>query len=77
MAWLSANLVNIVLIAVIAAVVILIIRGMIRDEKNGKCSCGGDCGCCGLCAAAADLPKNPDELKARSAASDRQTAAAK
>ncbi len=63
MAWLSANLVNIVLIAVIAAVVFLLIRGMIRDKKAGKCSCGGDCGCCGLCSAAADLPKSMDELQ--------------
>ncbi len=63
MAWLSANLVNIVLIAVIAAVVFLLIRGMIRDKKAGKCSCGGACGCCGLCSAAADLPKSMDELQ--------------
>ncbi len=48
-AWLSANLINIVLIAVIALVVGLLIRGMIRDKKAGKRSCGGNCGSCGAC----------------------------
>lgn len=34
--------------AVIAGVVALIIRGMIRDKKNGKSiHCGGDCSHCG------------------------------
>ena len=49
LAWFSANLINIVLIAVIALVVWLLIRGMIRDKKAGKCSCGGSCGGCGAC----------------------------
>ena len=40
LAWLSANLVNIALILVIALVVVLLIRGMIRDKKAGKSSCG-------------------------------------
>ena len=48
-AWLSANLINIVLIAVIALVVGLLIRGMIRDKKAGKRSCGGNCACCASC----------------------------
>ncbi len=50
MTWLAANLINIVLIAVIALVVALIIRGWIRDKKAGKSSCGGNCAHCGLCA---------------------------
>ena len=48
-AWLSANLINIVLIAVIVLVVGLLIRGMIRDRKAGKRSCGGNCASCGAC----------------------------
>lgn len=48
-AWLSANLINIVLIAVLALVVGLLIRGMIRDRKAGKSSCGGNCAACGAC----------------------------
>ena len=47
--WLSANLINILLVAVIAAVVVLLIRGMIRDKKAGKSSCGGSCASCGAC----------------------------
>jgi hypothetical protein len=48
LAWLAANLINIVLILVIAAAVGLILRGMIRDRKTGKSSCGG-CASCGAC----------------------------
>ena len=48
-AWLSANLINIVLIAVIVLVVGLLIRGMTRDRKAGKSSCGGNCAACGAC----------------------------
>lgn len=47
--WLSANLINIVLIAAIALLVGLLIRGMIRDRKAGKPSCGGSCAGCGAC----------------------------
>ena len=47
--WLSTNLINIVLIAVIAAAVILMIRGMVRDRKAGKRSCGCNCASCGAC----------------------------
>lgn len=50
LAWLSANLVNIALIAVLALVVGWLIRGMIRDKKAGKSSCGGNCASCGACA---------------------------
>lgn len=47
--WLSANLINIVLIAFIALIVGLLLRGMIRDKKAGKSSCGGSCASCGAC----------------------------
>ena len=45
--WLSANLINIALILVIALVVTLIVRGMIRDRKSGRSGCGGNCADCG------------------------------
>ena len=48
-AWLSANLINIVLVAVIALITGLLIRSMIRDKKAGKSSCGGNCASCGAC----------------------------
>ena len=47
--WLAANLINIALILVIALVCFFIIRGMIRDKKQGKSSCGGNCAGCGAC----------------------------
>ena len=49
LAWLAANLINIVLILVIAAAVALILRGMIRDRKTGRSPCGGGCASCGAC----------------------------
>ena len=53
--WLSANLVNIVLIAALVLIVGLLIRGMIRDRKAGKspCACKG-CSACGGCSAMND-----------------------
>ena len=53
LACLSANLINIVLIAVIVLVVGFLIRGMVRDKKAGKSSCGGSCGACSGCSACA------------------------
>ncbi len=47
--WLSANLINFALIAVIVLVVAFLIRGMIRDRRAGKRSCGGNCAGCGAC----------------------------
>ena len=47
--WLSANLVNIALIAALVLIVGLLIRGMIRDRKAGKSPCGGNCAACGAC----------------------------
>ena len=48
-AWLSANLINIVLVAVIVLITWLLIRSMVRDKKAGKSSCGGNCASCGAC----------------------------
>ena len=49
MAWLSANLVNIILTAVIVLIVGLLIFVMVRDKKAGKSSCGGNCASCASC----------------------------
>lgn len=49
LAWLSANLINIALIAALVLIVGLVLRGMIRDKKAGKSSCGGNCASCGAC----------------------------
>ena len=56
-AWLTANLINIALIAVIALVVSLLIRSMIRDRRAGKSSCGGNCASCGACGGCASCGK--------------------
>ncbi len=58
-AWLTANLINIALIAVIALVVGLLIRSMIRDKKAGKSSCGGNCASCGACGKCGAARKSP------------------
>ena len=47
LAWLSANLITIVLVALIVLIVAFLIRGMIRDRRAGKSSCGGSCACGG------------------------------
>ena len=49
--WLSANLINLVIVAVLIIAVGLAIRSMVRDRKAGKCSCGASCGSCGACGA--------------------------
>ena len=46
----TSHLADIVIIAAIALVVFFIVRGMIRDKKAGKSSCGGSCAGCGACA---------------------------
>ena len=53
MMWFSANWINLLLVAVIALITALLIRGMIRDRKTGKSACGGNCACCGVCPHAA------------------------
>ena len=60
-AWLSANLINIALVAVIALIVGLLIRGMIRDKKAGKSSCGGNCAGCGACGKCGRIPVSADK----------------
>ncbi len=57
LAWLSANLINIALTAVIVLIVGLLVRGMIRDRKAGKRSCGGNCAACGACSGCSSCGK--------------------
>ena len=53
LAWLAANLINIVLIVAIALLVTVLIRSLIRDKKAGRgCGgCGENCGGCSGCSA--------------------------
>ena len=64
-AWLSANLINIVLIAVIALITGLLIRSMIRDKKAGKSSCGGNCAGCGACSGCSACGKMCPQVKTK------------
>ncbi len=59
--WLSANLINIALVAVIALIVGLLLRVMIRDKKTGRSACGGNCTGCASCVRCAreTLNKSP------------------
>ena len=47
--WISENIGTIVVGLVLLAVVILIVRIMMRDKKQGKSSCGGNCAGCAAC----------------------------
>ena len=39
---------TLIVLAIVAAAVVLAIRSMVKDKKNGKSlSCGGDCKHCG------------------------------
>ena len=49
--WISVNIGTIAVGLVLLAVVILIVRIMMRDKKQGKSSCGGNCASCGGCCA--------------------------
>ena len=51
--WLTANIGTILVALVILAVCGVIVRNIVRDRKQGKCSCGGSCGygCGGNCSA--------------------------
>ena len=60
--WFSENLVNIVIIAVLVLVVGLLIKGMIRDKKEGKSCCGGNCASCGGCSSAHKI-QNPQNVQ--------------
>ena len=49
--WISMNIGTILISLVLLAVVGLIIRSMIRQKKQGKSSCGGNCAGCAACGA--------------------------
>ena len=51
LSWLSENLTTIILTLILTAVVVLIIVKMIRDKRQGKTSCSGNCASCGICKA--------------------------
>ncbi len=48
--WLTQNIGTILITLFIAIIVTLIILSMIRDKKQGRSSCGGNCAHCKMCA---------------------------
>lgn len=40
---------TVIVLVVLGAVVALIVRGIVKDKKSGKSSCGGDCSKCKGC----------------------------
>ena len=55
MAWITENIGTIAVLAVLVFAVTLVIRSMIRAKKQGKSSCGCDCGSC-ACSCCKGLP---------------------
>ena len=49
--WLTQNIGTIIILFVLVAVVTGIIFVMIKDKKQGKSSCGGNCAHCKMCTA--------------------------
>ena len=49
MEWLNANWGTILAIAVLAVIVALIVRKIIKDKKAGRHSCGAGCAGCPMC----------------------------
>ena len=47
--WISTNIGTILISLLLLAAVALIIRSMMRDKKQGKSSCGGNCADCAAC----------------------------
>ena len=58
-AWITANLGNIVVSLVLIAIVVSVIFKLIKDKKNGISSCGGNCKSCGMCSSC----NRPDKIR--------------
>jgi len=48
MTWLYNNLSTIIVSLIVLTVVILVVRKLIRDKKQGKSSCGCGCDSCAM-----------------------------
>ena len=44
--WIMENIGTILITFVLAIIVVLIVRSLVKDRKQGKSSCGGNCGHC-------------------------------
>lgn len=46
--WLLANIGTIAAALVVITVILLVVRGMVRDRKKGRTSCGSNCSHCAM-----------------------------
>lgn len=46
--WISSNIGNIILCVLLLTAVVLIIRSLVRQKKQGKSSCGCNCAHCAM-----------------------------
>ncbi len=46
--WIAANIGTIAISTVLLIIVFAIVRGLIKNKKNGKSSCGCGCGGCSM-----------------------------
>ena len=44
--WMRHNIANVLIVLILIVAVGLAVRAILRNKKNGKSSCGCDCGCC-------------------------------
>ncbi|MBR6229685.1 MAG: FeoB-associated Cys-rich membrane protein [Eubacterium sp.] len=50
MEWIVENLGTILITALLILIVTGIVLGIIKNKKNGRSSCGGNCAHCNMCA---------------------------
>lgn len=48
LAWLSANVGNIIVLAILSVVVFMAVRSLIKQKKSGKGGCGCGCQSCAM-----------------------------
>lgn len=48
MIWIIENLATLIVAIIVLLAILLAIRSIYRGKRNGKLSCGGDCGFCNI-----------------------------
>lgn len=55
--WIQSNIGNIIVILLLLAVILLAVRSIVNDRRNGKSSCGSNCGACAMSGACHHHPQ--------------------
>ena len=61
LAWISVNLINILLTAAVVLIVGVLVFVMVRDKRAGKSPCGGSCGGCASCGGCSACRRGKEE----------------